>query len=473
LIDEAIRCAHLELSTLDWRFRERVAGDPRYRRRETFGMLDQPTDLLKYRPQPWPTFLRREGVAELAWLSVGISDLIRSIPRRVFGDDAGRIDRFYGVGDPLLVELLLDPPNGIEGALSRGDLIRGASGLRCIEWNVIPDLGGWETGFLARLHLANPATAALLRELGAEVTYHDTVRILFAHILAEVERLDLDPHTSLNVAFAVNPEAGSARYFAALAAHAEEELAAVLAAAERPLRPRIFLCRSAALMLDGGGCRLELGGEPVHAVVEMTTEITTQPVFRAFKAGTVALFNGPLWRLLSDKRNIALLSDESVDADYSREERELIRRYVPWTRLVRRASTSFDGTTVFLPEFAKAERERLVLKDSLLYGGQEVHLGHATPPDRWAEILERALATDHWVVQEYVRPLPLLFQEGDDGCSVHDVVWGPFVFGHRYAGTILRMLPAAGTAVVNLSRAATEGVILEITGDAAATAGAT
>ena len=67
-----------------------------------------------------------------------------------------------------------------------------------------------------------------------------------------------------------------------------------------------------------------------------------------------------------------------------------------------------------------------------------------------------------WVVQEYIQSRPYLFQAGRYGCSPHDVVWGPFVFGSTYAGTILRVQPKSIDGIVNLSRGATEGILLEL-----------
>jgi hypothetical protein len=42
------------------------------------------------------------------------------------------------------------------------------------------------------------------------------------------------------------------------------------------------------------------------------------------------------------------------------------------------------------------------------------------------------------------------------------VVWGPFDFGDRYGGVILRMQPKAAGGAVNLSLHATAGIVLEV-----------
>jgi hypothetical protein len=58
--------------------------------------------------------------------------------------------------------------------------------------------------------------------------------------------------------------------------------------------------------------------------------------------------------------------------------------------------------------------------------------------------------------------VPYLYQCGEHGCDVHDVIWGPFYFGETYGGTILRMQPRKWDGPVNLSRQATEGIIFDV-----------
>jgi hypothetical protein len=91
-----------------------------------------------------------------------------------------------------------------------------------------------------------------------------------------------------------------------------------------------------------------------------------------------------------------------------------------------------------------------------------VVLGRFTSPEEWEAVVRSALASGDWVVQEYVESLPYLFQDGEQGCSPHDVVWGPFVFGATYAGAILRVQPKALEGIVNLTRGASEGILLEV-----------
>lgn len=151
--------------------------------------------------------------------------------------------------------------------------------------------------------------------------------------------------------------------------------------------------------------QLLLGGSRIHAVVEMEKS-TDQKVFRCFKAGGLNLYNGPVWQMLSDKRNIALLSDESLDTELTAEERSFLQRHVPWTRLVRPERTRFRDERVFLPDLLECRREELVVKNALLYGGKEVYVGLYTSPSEWTEVVRKALASQQWVVQEHIPSPP-------------------------------------------------------------------
>jgi len=115
-----------------------------------------------------------------------------------------------------------------------------------------------------------------------------------------------------------------------------------------------------------------------------------------------------------------------------------------------------------LAELLAAEPARFVLKKGAGYGGAGVVLGTFASPERWRDALATALREGDWVVQETLESLPYLYQSGDYGCSIHDVIWGPFVFGQRYGGVVLRMQPAAAGGPVNLTLHATEGIVLEV-----------
>jgi hypothetical protein len=90
------------------------------------------------------------------------------------------------------------------------------------------------------------------------------------------------------------------------------------------------------------------------------------------------------------------------------EERQVVRRHVLWTRIVAdRPTVSPAGKRVDLLEYARRERESLVLKPNRSYGGEGVLVGPTAAQGEWESALDQALADgDRWVVQQ-VAPIPV------------------------------------------------------------------
>ena len=82
-------------------------------------------------------------------------------------------------------------------------------------------------------------------------------------------------------------------------------------------------------------------------------------------------------------------------------ERRLLRRAVPWTRVLEaRLTEDLAGRRVDLPEFARRERERLLIKPNVGSSGAGVLLGREGGAARWEARIARALREPgRWVVQ--------------------------------------------------------------------------
>jgi hypothetical protein len=84
------------------------------------------------------------------------------------------------------------------------------------------------------------------------------------------------------------------------------------------------------------------------------------------------------------------------------EERQMIRRHVLWTRIAsERRTISPTGEHVDLLEYARKDRESLVLKLNRSYGGEGVIVGQASSEGKWDSAIDRALAEEErWVFQQ-------------------------------------------------------------------------
>src|SRR5260221_6801415 len=88
-------------------------------------------------------------------------------------------------------------------------------------------------------------------------------------------------------------------------------------------------------------------------------------------------------------------------------ERELIRKHVPWTRVVADVRTSHYGTPVELLAFLRSERTNLVLKPSDEYGGTGVTVGWGCSEGGRGTANEKAIApSPRWLVVQGQKSIP-------------------------------------------------------------------
>jgi hypothetical protein len=440
-------------------FREYAERNADCRKRASFESIVRGNPLKTSSPQPWPLFIDREAAGELARIGLGLDRLVKSVPQRFFGNDAGRLAAFYGAATREQAELVLGEPNGIAQAISRGDFLHGRDGLQCLELNSGGFVGGWQLNALEGLYLGCPAIARFLAEQGLRACHRNTTRLMFRHIIRGTLQAGVWKGGALNLAMLVLPHLPDR-----VASHSSErynrDYRAALAE-ERPGLPgQVLLCGYADLAEDSGG--LTFQGERVHAVLEQHDGSFDPRGFRHFKAGTVNFYSGPITRLLSDKRNLALLSERAGSQDFSAGERELLTRHLPWTRLVRDTGTVHDGRQVRLPALLAANRERFVLKKASSLAGHDVHLGNSLPQARWEDLLRQALADPDWIVQELVESMPYLFLDPQGNVVRHDLVWGLFAFGDTFGGAFLRLQPSDIRGVINVASGAEIGLLLEV-----------
>jgi hypothetical protein len=98
-----------------------------------------------------------------------------------------------------------------------------------------------------------------------------------------------------------------------------------------------------------------------------------------------------------------------AERHFTAAERWCFQHHILWTRvLTERRTTLPSGELGELLEYARREREGLVLKPSRGYGGEGVVLGHTLGASEWEQALDAALADEElWVVQRLAQ-IPVL-----------------------------------------------------------------
>jgi hypothetical protein len=407
----------------------------------------------------WPTFVGPQKLQQIKRAVEQVCSLVKSLPERIFANDPMRISDFYDYGDASLVELLLEPPNGVASAVARCDFIDGPEGFKCCEINMAPNVGGWESRFWEQKYLDNEAVSSFLGKHKLQASHHDPLRTFGLHIVDDAVTSGVCVDGALNVAVVCVPQAipGVAGKHAA-----QEVYDGFLRLANREVTGHVLFCRGAGDLSVKNGC-LYYGEQRIHAVVNYAGTVLPKQVYWCHKAGTICLYNGPLTKMMSDKRNLALLSQYEHSDVFDDKEQRIIREHVPWSRVLVEGKTTYHGETVAFPDFMIGARDRLVLKLGIGLGGKEVHVGNFTSADEWQALIGKALKDGGWMVQEYVDCHPYLFADSEGNIRPQNVVWGMFCFGSHYGGGYLRMLPkGVRGGVVNSGGGAVEGPIFEI-----------
>lgn len=212
--------------------------------------------------------------------------------------------------------------------------------------------------------------------------------------------------------------------------------------------------------LEFDGHTLTFDGKKIDLVYRrvLINDIVAKPaecsaLVKAYTANAVCVANSFRCKIPHVKTFFAVLTDERNGSLFSHDERELIRRHIPWTRVVADVKTAHYGKPVELLAFIEKERENLVLKPSDEYGGTGVTLGWETSDGAWDSAIERALSAKDgtWIVQERIpirrEVFPYIANIGKVDYRDMLVDFAPYLFRGKLAGFLTR-LSATGLANV-------------------------
>ena len=196
----------------------------------------------------------------------------------------------------------------------------------------------------------------------------------------------------------------------------------------------------------------------IHEFLERSDR--DHPLARAYRDKRVCMANSFRSKLAHKKAGFAVLSDPQYADLFSDPELEVIRRHIPWTRLVKPSQTTFDNAEHDLPSLIRKERERLVLKPNDDYGGHGVFLGWETGPEEWEQALALALERPY-VVQERVPVQKILMPMFSDTVKLEEmfVDFNPFLFHNKVEGALVRL---SASSLLNVTSGGGQTALLVI-----------
>jgi len=172
----------------------------------------------------------------------------------------------------------------------------------------------------------------------------------------------------------------------------------------------------------------------------------------AYAGKTVCVANTLRCKMPHKKAFFAVLTGERYASLFSAQEREMIRRHVPWTALVEERRVTIGGQHVDLVPHLRARRDQFVIKPNDEYGGTGVTLGWDTSERDWDTAIARAIAERDrgWVAQQRIAVRREIFPVCDaGGMTMRDMLvdFAPYIFRGKLAGFLTR-LSATGLANV-------------------------
>jgi tyrocidine synthetase-3 len=453
---------HRRLSPTAARFLEYVSRRPEAMDAANYQKILADDNFFKM--HPWPVFVDNRQAKEMETATMSVFKLIRDIPGRLFGNDIARMSAYYQLPEAMVaiqVEGIVQPH--YSHLLARGDYVLSPEGLKCIEYNVVSNLGGLQIPHWEQLYLKNPIIGSFVDQAGIRLKPAQLLPLFFRNLVEGALAFNADPGGRMNVAI-VFQDYNEDQIASALTLkeYLEDVYRRELENLEKIQNGRVFVCDFPHMKIRDDG--LYHNGNKIDIVVEMLGGTVPPEILKLFKNRSLFLLNGPVTGLLSNKLNLALLSENRENPVFTPEEQETIGRYVPWSRsLVPGSRTTYDGVTVNLEDFVIQEKDRLVMKPASRYGGAGVSIGKNTDPVEWRDMLRRAFVEKRWLVQEYHRSYPWLFQAGECGIEPHDIVWGFFALGPYYGGGCVRLLPQSNrSGVINVHQGATSSMVFEV-----------
>jgi glutathionylspermidine synthase len=173
-------------------------------------------------------------------------------------------------------------------------------------------------------------------------------------------------------------------------------------------------------------------------------------LWQAYKEGAICMLNPLNSKLAGKKSLMAVLQSDGMQPKLTEEEREIVKRHVPWTRLVEDKPSVYKGEKVDLLDFLKENRANMVMKPIGLYGGKNVAIGREMSDALWGDVLKTALS-ERYVAQEYI-PIPEIslpvFHESGLRFENKKVNMNFFAFNGKYAGGMARV---SESSIINIS----------------------
>jgi hypothetical protein len=394
-----------------------------------------------------PLFVDHAAITGFADDLTALLTLLTSLPARCFDGDLERYCAALGM-DERLADLMRLGATGHPELYGRADAYHDGTSFKLLEFNVGSELGGIDAAQVNRAFL----NVASFRDFADrhQLAYVDTAAVLADALRAAAHRVTSSGEPV--VALLEGP--------GGLKEH--EHVFVAIQEAMRGHGIDLLLGEIDQVGFRNGKAMLD--GIPVDVVLRYfaagqlldypTSRGALDMLMRAHRTGDTVLFTPLESGLFASKTCLALVHDPHLREELTVAERELVDRIVPWTRMV---GTGIAADRLELLDACRAQREALILKPGVGYGGVGAVLGREVSDREWSEILI-AVKDQDYVVQRIVSPASEPVCNPDTGV-LEDwrANWGVFTTRAGYAGAFVRALQIHDGSVISYSNPGTRG----------------
>ena len=180
--------------------------------------------------------------------------------------------------------------------------------------------------------------------------------------------------------------------------------------------------------------------------------VKAMSVTKACRLASVCVVNPAFSYMLSSKLVLALLHDHVFRDCFTQKQRSAIRKYIPWTHVLKPGSVHYEDKTIDIIEFVKSNKDRFVIKPALGYGGYGVAIGCKSDQKAWNRRVENTYKYKRLdIVQDLLDipevQFPELNDDGSVGYQTSKINLNLWSFSGRFLGAFVR---ASKGPVINL-----------------------
>ncbi len=185
-----------------------------------------------------------------------------------------------------------------------------------------------------------------------------------------------------------------------------------------------------------------------------------QPLVQAALDGAVSVVNPFSSALGSHKVILAILSEEKFHTLLDRDSVDVIKKYLPWTRLFH-----IKMNNAVLSDILE-NKDGYVLKRGISYGGSYVVVGRDVNREYWKELADEILDSpdERWIAQQYIAPPRETYPVVEEGAlKFRELIFNinPFIIDGGYVNGMARLSPP-DQHVINVARGGYQIPMLQI-----------